>query len=229
MAVLESCPRCGGPLAWEEAEGFVVCTRCGLVVDRISLADPPRQSADRGPENRWRLSNAIRAFAGLKRRYRSRLRAYERISKLQRRRPWLIVDAAKLLEMSEAGRVTGTITSRASLFALEKVRELNLGEQISRGLEMISASDPTLLARSLRARYALAYMAFSLAEFGTLPSAKEVTEIFNVSASTYRRLAKLLLALPFVPGGSLASSSDHSRPRKHPHIEILAPAGSSRA
>lgn len=183
---MDRCPECGGALVWDEKSGFVVCGSCGLVVDRVFDYAGPAQSPEEIERQgrRGRPRRAVVDRAG----YRLRLKLYSKVAKISSERPWLVVDADKVLK---TGRFLYSLKSKASIEAEKNIEERGLWDMVKLGLSIIEKKNPALLARSLRGRYALAYMLAYAGLHGKMPPEEEVVEVFNISGTSYKRLASI--------------------------------------
>jgi transcription initiation factor TFIIIB Brf1 subunit/transcription initiation factor TFIIB len=191
------CEFCGGVLVWDYEHGEVVCSQCGVVHEKIFSSDIPGYESGRSDQEEF----AEKRYASYD--FKKRLREYKRLLKLylnaDRRvssRPWLEVDYNKLFA---TGKFIKTITSIASKKARESIEEHKYWEVVNRGLRVLESINPALLARSERCKYALAYMVARIVETGKIPSEEEVTSIFNVSDTSYRRLRQIAINVQHHP------------------------------
>lgn len=182
------CPACGGQLVWENGEGYVVCSSCGLVLDRIfdeSTISPKEEAIahkkGRGKEKRRSIFN---------KEYAEMLRLYKKGLKLVKERPWLEVDYEKVFIEK---RFVKAIMSRASAEALEDIDRHNYWDIVNEGMRVIAEANPALLSRSARGSYALAYMISVKLRTGRFPDMEEVTKVFHISPSTYARYKKIVM------------------------------------
>ncbi|WP_440060154.1 TFIIB-type zinc ribbon-containing protein [Thermogladius sp. 4427co] len=182
---MEKCPVCGGSLVWDYREGVIVCGSCGLVVDRIYEYGYKQKYSD---EPGTRRNTRVRSIID-KRAYNTRLKLYKRIYKIVREKPWMTIDADRVLE---TGRFVNTIKSKASILAEENIVENGLKELVEKGLEIIKSENPALLARSFRGRYALAYMVAYAKTTGDIPPEDFIVKTFNISSTSYKRLKSIV-------------------------------------
>lgn len=183
------CPVCGGLLVWDYERGEVVCSLCGLVFDKITTLEACSygltSGGDSGGERRVLMHGYRRVSSS---RYKHLLGVYRRIVKLVKNKPWLEVDYEKAFEN---GRFIYTLKSKASIKALKNVEEQGYWEIVKQGLDYINNVNPAFLARSERSRYALAYMVAFKLKTGRYPSREDVTRVFNISNTSYKRLQDL--------------------------------------
>jgi len=183
------CPVCGGLLVWDYERGEVVCSLCGLVYDKITTLEAwsygLTSGGDGGGERRVLMHDYRRVSSS---RYKHLLRVYRRTVKLVKNKPWLEVDYEKVFEN---GRFIYTLKSKASIKALKNVEEQGYWEIVKQGLDYINNVNPAFLARSERSRYALAYMVAFKLKTGRYPSREDVTRVFNISNTSYKRLHDL--------------------------------------
>jgi len=193
----QSCPYCGGQLIWNYASGEVVCSSCGAVVEKIYDYSPPLPVEN---EELWR---EIRIKRNPKKnrfllKYRRDYKLYREAVSYLRDKPWLEIDYDKYFV---TGRLVNTIKSRATINAEKMISENGLWDIVERGLKIVESLNPAVLARSARGKYALAYMVARYLESRSLPHLDEVTKIFNISETSYRRMVKLIKnhLIPFLP------------------------------
>ncbi len=168
---------------WDYASGFIVCVDTGEVVDRIYDYGGSRAHA---MESRSRMG-LLKARTGYSRNYRNYL-ALERLAKrLTKGKPWLTVNYVKLYEQ---GRLIKTITSLKSTSAVGKVISGGIHVALDKVLEVIEEVEPAALARTERAKYALAYIVY-LKALGKCMDFLELAEMFNVSQATIKRLEEI--------------------------------------
>lgn len=181
------CPDCGNSLIWVYEKGVVVCSTCGLVVERIIYDGPLRGDES---EEIWRSIKTRRnpRVDKLYYRYKYHNKLYRLAESYVKNKPWLEVDYDKVFE---TGRLVNTIKHRATLDAEKKISRHNLWSIIERGLKHISETNPALLSRSGRGRYALAYIVSYYLDNKQYPSIKDIVNLFNISETSYRRLLKI--------------------------------------
>lgn len=185
---MDKCPSCGSPLVWLYMEGVVVCSGCGVVVDKIMDYSPVYSDENEELNRLLRLRGKPR-YNHVERRVSRGRRLYRAAEKRIRGRYWLVMDYDKFLA---TGRFINTIKHRASLEAERNVETLGLSRVVEEGISIIKKRDPSLLCRSGRGRMALAYIVAKLAREGAPPSEEEVTRIFNISPTSYKRLLDAL-------------------------------------
>jgi len=176
-----SCPSCGSPLVWDYREGIVVCSKCGLVVEGI-LEDTVA-SFEKEPEPPSRRRRHARKIVSEN--YSLNMRLFKMAEKKIRNRPWLIVDYDAVLSSK---RFVKTIKSKASIEAVENIEANGYWDDVRNGLTLIEKLNPALLSRSERSKYALAYMLSVRVKTGKTPGPEEITKVFNISDTNYRRL-----------------------------------------
>ncbi|MGC9181836.1 TFIIB-type zinc ribbon-containing protein [Thermogladius sp.] len=192
---MEKCPVCGSSLVWDYEEGFVVCSACGLVVDRVyEYAHAP--DTDEGEAVRGRRRGPRSVID--RKTYRFRLRLYNKAYKIAKEKPWMVVDTDRVLE---TGRFVNTVKSKASIAAEKNIEKEGVKTYVERGLEIIRRENPALLSRSLRGRYALAYMVAYAASTRVVPPEDFVTKVFNISSTSYKRLKSITVKLLGKDGG----------------------------
>jgi len=183
----EKCPYCGGDLIWLYETGEIVCSSCGSVVGRIDDWRPTRSDEN---EEIWReiRTREKPKFNPIARKYRRDYKLYREAESYLRNKPWLEIDYQKYFA---TGRMINTIKSRASIEAENKISDKKLWSVIEYGLKYVESVNPAALARSARGKYALAYMVARYLENKSFPHLNEVTELFNISETSYRRLLKI--------------------------------------
>jgi len=181
------CPYCGGQLVWDYRSGEVICSSCGVVVERIYDYSPLRPDES---EELWREIRIKRnpKHNSIARKYRRDYKLYREAERYVRGKPWLELDYDRYFE---TGKFVNTIKSRATIKAEKRISESGLWSTVERGLKIIEAFNPALLSRTARGKYALAYMVATYLEKKEFPPLNEVMEVFNVSETSYRRLLKL--------------------------------------
>lgn len=172
---------------WDYRSGEVVCSGCGLVHDRLTSFELAIIGGSTKGEHaeRCRRAQLTRPEREISSSYTSALKLYRSIGRLTRGKPWLEVDYLKLLRV---GKFVGSIKSRTSLKAVKNIELAGFWEEVQRGLKYIDSANPAYLARTDRAKYALAYMVARRLETGMLPDQDEVVRVFNISSASYKRL-----------------------------------------
>ncbi|WP_244372325.1 TFIIB-type zinc ribbon-containing protein [Staphylothermus marinus] len=180
------CPVCGGTLIWDYESGEVVCSKCGLVVDKIYDYGVSREREDVVEWREVKLKTYPKKNHILKK-YKYHIRLYNTAQNIVKNKPWLEIDYSKILE---TGKMIKTIKSIATIKAEKNITEKNLWDKVEKGIEYIEKTHPATLARSDRGKYALAYMIYYYIQKTKFPPQKEITEIFNISETSYKRLLK---------------------------------------
>ena len=179
---------------WDYFYGIVVCSNCGVVVERVYYDGPPRVNEN---EEIWRMirTRGNPRVNPVVHSLRQHYKLYRKAQTYVEGRPWLMVDYDKFFE---TGRMVHTITSKATVEAVRNIEENGLWEVVEQGLKIIEEKNPALLARSGRGKYALAYMVAEYVSNKRFPPVEKVVEIFNISETSYRRLVKLVKELMVV-------------------------------
>lgn len=185
---MNKCPYCSSPLVWVDQEGLIVCSGCGVVIDRIVDYSPVYSDTNEEINQMLRLRGRPR-FNHVEYRVTRGRKLYRAARKRIKGKYWLIVDYDKLLE---SGKFIGTIKHKATVEAEINVERLGLKQLVEEGLVLLKNRDPTLLCRSGRGRLALAYMTAKLVHEGVFPPEEEVIKIFNISSTSYKRLMDAL-------------------------------------
>jgi transcription initiation factor TFIIIB Brf1 subunit/transcription initiation factor TFIIB len=189
---LLKCTQCGGVLVWDYERGEVVCSSCGLVVDKITTLEAWSYRVNNNEVEQGRREAdvaTIRNRAQSSREYRRLLKIYKLANKMVKEKPWLEVDYEKVIE---SGKFVLTVKSKASIKALKNIVEYGYMELVKEGLDYISSVNPALLARSERSKYALAYMVAVKIKTGVLPTRESVLKVFNISNTSYNRLRNIV-------------------------------------
>jgi transcription initiation factor TFIIIB Brf1 subunit/transcription initiation factor TFIIB len=179
-------------LVWDYERGEVVCSSCGLVVDKITTLEAWSYRVNNNEvEQGRREANVatIRSRVQSSREYRRLLKIYKLATKIVKEKPWLEVDYEKVIE---SGKFVLTVKSKASIKALKNIVEYGYMGLVKEGLDYISSVNPALLARSERSKYALAYMVAVKIKTGELPTRESVLKIFNISNTSYNRLRNIV-------------------------------------
>jgi hypothetical protein len=179
-------------LVWDYERGEVVCSSCGLVVDKITTLEAWSYRVNNNEvEQGRREANVatIRSRVQSSREYRRLLKIYKLATKIVKEKPWLEVDYEKVIE---SGKFVLTVRSKASIKALKNIVEYGYMGLVKEGLDYISSVNPALLARSERSKYALAYMVAVKIKTGELPTRESVLKIFNISNTSYNRLRNIV-------------------------------------
>ena len=179
-------------MVWDYERGEVVCSSCGLVVDKITTLEAwsYRVNNNEVEQDRREANVAtIRGRVQSSREYRRLLKIYKLATKIVKEKPWLEVDYEKVIE---SGKFVLTVKSKASIKALKNIVEYGYMELVKEGLDYISSVNPALLARSERSKYALAYMVAVKIKTGELPTRESVLKIFNISNTSYNRLRNIV-------------------------------------
>lgn len=179
-------------MVWDYERGEVVCSSCGLVVDKITTLEAWSYRVNNNEvEQGRREANVatIRDRALSSREYRRLLKIYKLATKIVKEKPWLEVDYEKVIE---SGKFVLTVKSKASIKALKNIVEYGYMGLVKEGLDYISSVNPALLARSERSKYALAYMVAVKIKTGVLPTRESVLRVFNISNTSYNRLRNIV-------------------------------------
>ncbi len=181
------CPVCGGILVWDYQRGEVICSSCGLVVDRIYDYSPLRENEETITWRNIKIRNNPKKNKKLHE-YKLHIRLYIKAQSYVKDKPWLEIDYEKIFR---TGKMINTIKSSATIRAEKNITDKKLWKQIEHGLRIIEEIHPVALARSGRGKYALAYIVSTYIHKNFFPGQKEVIEIFNISETSYKRLIKL--------------------------------------
>lgn len=181
------CTSCNGLLIWDYEHGEIVCSSCGLVYDKLTSLDVLEYTiiaaTEVGKSEKWR---SLKHYPSKE--YKRKIRLYREGLKLVKDKPWLEVNFDRVFEN---GKFIHTIVSRASQRALKNIEIHGYWKVVQEGLEYIRSINPALLARSERSKYALAYIVAIRFKTGEYPDKNEVTKVFNISDTSYRRLCTL--------------------------------------
>jgi len=186
------CTQCGGLFVWDYERGEVVCSSCGLVVDKITTLEAWSYRVNNNEVEQGRREANVATIRGRvqsSREYRRLLKIYKLATKIVKEKPWLEVDYEKVIE---SGKFVLTVKSKASIKALKNIVEYGYMGLVKEGLDYISSVNPALLARSERSKYALAYMVAVKIKTGELPTRESVLKIFNISNTSYNRLRNIV-------------------------------------
>ncbi len=181
------CPVCGAPLIWDYELGEVICSSCGLVVDRIYDYRPLMEDENQVIWNMIKTSRNPRRNH-ISRKYRFHMKLYYKVNSYVKDKPWLEIDYEKVFE---TGKMINTLKSRATIEAEKKISDRKLWRHVREGIRYIEKIYPVALARSGRGKYALAYMVSTYLNNKKFPDMNEVIETFNISETSYRRLLKI--------------------------------------
>lgn len=183
------CGVCKGQLVWDYERGEVVCTRCGLIVDQLTTLELEGYRTFTDIEEKC-VSKKLcsRSVHVTSSKYKYMLKLYKECRRITENKPWLEVDYNKVFK---TGKLVMSIRSKASIEAFKNIEVLGYWDILKKGLEFIDSVNPAFLARSERSRYALAYIVARKLETGKYPTCEEVTSIFNVSTTSYKRLCTL--------------------------------------
>lgn len=171
-------------LIWDYEHGEVVCSKCGIVHERLSTLEIVEYRYNTNSEKETPLRHIVEKPI-VSREYRRFIKIYMKYRKITRNKPWLEIDYAKIQDDS---KLVKTLRSRASINAVKNIEENGYWDLVKEGLNYISIVNPALLARSERGKYALAYIIAAKLKTGVYPSRDLVKEIFNISDTSYRRL-----------------------------------------
>ncbi len=168
---------------WDYSSGFVICVDTGEVIDRIY----DYRNREASVEEACSRIKLLKVRRGYSRKYRNYLALERRAKRLTKGKPWLRVDYVKLYEQ---GKLIKTITSLKSANALGKVINGGIHVVLDKVLKIIEDVEPAALARTERAKYALAYIVY-LKALGKCMDLLELAEMFNVSQTTIKRLEEI--------------------------------------
>ncbi|HDD25809.1 MAG TPA: TFIIB-type zinc ribbon-containing protein [Acidilobales archaeon] len=178
------CPECGSvELVWDYKGGCVVCSACGLVIDSIYV-NQVNGFRDEGLENaRMKAKEKVKTHKKLKvlgdQEMAKRFKLY--MDLLNNKRVKLAFETKALTEFIYGKRAPVKILVKRGT----KIDE-SLKTRLSAIINIINKY-PRLASRTDRAKYALAYMIYSLINTGRIDF-KEVTRKFNLSFAHARRL-----------------------------------------
>jgi len=178
---------CRGALVWDYERGEIVCTLTGEVVDRIYDYSPVYEKQETIERIELNLRNRPRRNP-IEKKYSRDYHIYMRARNRIKNKPWLSIDYDKLFKTR---RFIRTITSYSTLKALDNIERLGLREKLEEILGVIEAIEPSALARTERARNALAYILLNIIEYSRPPDPRQTIEIFQISITTYRRLERV--------------------------------------
>ncbi len=178
---------CRGALVWDYERGEIVCTLTGEVVDRIYDYSPVYEKQETIERIELNLRNRPRRNP-IEKKYSRDYHIYMRARNRIKNKPWLSIDYDKLFKTR---RFIRTITSHSTLKALDNIERLGLREKLEEILGVIEAIEPSALARTERARNALAYILLNIIEYSRPPDPRQTIEIFQISITTYRRLERV--------------------------------------
>ncbi|MEM4818760.1 MAG: TFIIB-type zinc ribbon-containing protein [Desulfurococcaceae archaeon] len=184
-----NCSVCKGQLIWDYERGEIVCTKCGLIVDQLTTLEAEEYRVTAGNRDDHvvkKLKNEKRSVVSSK--YKYMLKLYNECKRIVRNKPWLEIDYDKVLR---TGKFVMSIHARVSTEVRKNVEILGYWDILRKGLEFIGSVNPAFLARTERSKYALAYIVARKLETGKHPSCEEVTRIFKVSTTSYKRLCVL--------------------------------------
>ena len=179
-------------MVWDYERGEVVCSSCGLVVDKITTLEAWSYRVNNNEVEQGRREANVATIRGRvqsSREYRRLLKIYKLATKIVKEKPWLEVDYEKVIE---SGKFVLTVKSKASIKALKNIVEYGYMELVKEGLDYINSVNPALLARSERSKYALAYMVAVKIKTGELPTRESVLKVFNISNTSYNRLRNIV-------------------------------------
>ena len=180
---------CRGYLVWDYARGEIICTLTGEVVDRIIDYSRVNKYYNENRHNIRRVNiDAVKKHEKYLRTHRCYLRIYNKALNLVKNKPWLNVDFDKLFKL---GKFVETLESENTRRALENMRSLGLLNKLEQILNIVSEIDPTTTSRTKRARLALAYMLYKRVVLRQQVDPREVTELFKISSTTFKRLEKI--------------------------------------
>ncbi len=181
------CPICGGILVWDYERGEITCSSCGTVIDTIYDYSPPYRGEDTIYQCQTKkLENP--KHRRQRRQYYIHIRRYNTAQKYVIGRPWLHIDYDKYLH---SGKLVKTIKSDATINAEKNIEELGIRHELQYYIKLIERIYPAALARTERSKYALAYILSFLDKKRRPPLEHRVTEIFNISPTSYKRLLRL--------------------------------------
>ncbi len=180
---------CDSYLIWDYERGEVICSSTGEVVDKIYDYTPhPLHEKIEVIEQRQKLVRTRPKRNPVEKKYRKHLLFYNKASRIIESKPWLTVDYDKLFKI---GRFIKTLSSHSTNKALRNIEEKGIRRDLDKVIEIIKEVEPAAVSRTERAKYALAYIVLKLALTSNPPEVAEVTRLFNISTTTYRRLERL--------------------------------------
>lgn len=168
---------------WDYNNGFVICIDTGEVIDRIYDYSNYRFDTEEA-HNRVEV---LKVKGGYSRKYHDYLALERRAKRLTKGKPWLRVNYVKLYEQ---GKFIKTITSLRSASAVDRVINGGIHEVLDKIIKIIEDIEPAALARTERAKYALAYIVY-LKTLGKCIDLLKLVEMFNISQTTIKRLEKI--------------------------------------
>jgi len=190
-SMVYTCPLCGSDeLIWDYAHGYIVCSNCGLVIERIIVEDKVR--IDVAEENtKTRVVDAIRksreVAIGMRFRMMKKLvREYEKI--VRSVKPGVIIDVAALERKLLSGEKVRILRHRADEVLMQMVSNDSELRLILRVIDR----DPILGSRTFRGKVAIALIVKKLVKGENL-DLNEIAKVTSISKTHARRLYRQLL------------------------------------
>ena len=176
------CPYCGSKeLIWDYSSGYIICSDCGSVLDRIYEQTLLR--LNEGLEDSV-VSSSIKGNVKLK---PITIRYLELLEKVKNKKRRLSIDSKAFLEYAEGKRPLVKVLTR------NYNREVLLREDVRKVINLMKKY-PRLNSRTDRAKIAIALIAIRMANKEAINSAilKGIIHDTSLSKAHIRRLIKLV-------------------------------------
>ena len=138
------CPSCGGILVWDYQMGEVICSSCGLVIDKIYDYGPLRENEETITWRTIKVKHNPKKNKKL-REYKLHVKLYVKAQSYIKDKPWLEIDYEKVFR---TGKMIKTIKSLATIRAEKNITNNKLWKQVEQGLKIIEETYPIALAIS---------------------------------------------------------------------------------
>ncbi len=186
------CPLCGlGPIVWDWSRGDVICSSCGVVIDRIydeshetiSKRNSKDEGEGKGPGGiRMRIIREKENL--LRRKYIKSIRRIDVYASIVVKRKGIIVNEEAFKEYLMGLRPRVRILAHEKDYELKKV--LNENPALQRMFRLIDKV-PKLSSRTFRGKFAAAYILHELAR-DAVPDIDTIAKITGLSSVHVRRI-----------------------------------------
>ncbi len=182
-----ACPECGSTnIIWDSRTGYIVCSECGIVIDRIYVQHTDKKIIENKRTNNRLISKAFNRKERKKEynRKKSRLRKITKLLNEVRNKPHLTVDTKAVEEYLMGER------AHVKLFKYKTWKpEDNL--LLKKIIDKVINTDPILASRTERAKWAIAKIFLQLVINGEV-NARSIANETKLSITHIRRLINIV-------------------------------------
>ena len=178
-----ACPECGSTnIIWDYRTGYIVCSECGIVIDRIYVQYTGKNIIESRGTNNHLISKAFDRKERKKEynRKRAHLRRITKLLNEVKNKPYLTIDARAVEEYLMGER------AHVKLFKYKTWKPEN-DLLLKKIIDKVVNTDPILASRTERAKWAIAKIILQLVINGKIDT-KSIANETKLSITHIRRL-----------------------------------------